>query len=205
MSRFFKYSLTFLPFVFAAELLAQNFSLSGTVSDAASGESLPGATIVIENTVLGAVSDNKGFFQIQNIPLKTVTLRITALGYEVEIIRHDFEKNAAPEFRILLKTNSVALSQVEITGKAEGQIRAMLEQKKAENIKNIVSAEHECRRGDAAYPGHHAPARPGRRPFCATARHPARTDQFQHQRRANSFPARRCALHRHGHHSSRPD
>lgn len=141
MSRLFKYSLTFVSLFFAAELLAQTFSLSGTVSDAANGEPLPGATILIENTTLGAVSDTNGFFQIQDIPLKTVALRISSLGYEAEKMLHSFDKNPAPEFRVLLKANSVALAQIEISGKAEGQIRAMLEQKKAESIKNIVSAE----------------------------------------------------------------
>ena len=141
MCSFFKYGLTFLSLFFAAGLLAQTYSLSGTVSDVASGERLPGATILIENTTLGAVSDAEGFFQIQNIPLKTVAIRVTTMGYETETVRHNFDKNAAPEFRILLKASSVSLAQVEISGKAEGQIRAMLEQKKAESIKNIVSAE----------------------------------------------------------------
>lgn len=141
MYRFLKYCLTFTLLLFVAELFAQTFSLSGTVRDTANGEPLPGATILIENSTLGAVSDINGFFQIQNIPLKTVTVRVSAVGFLTETIRHDFDKNPAPEFRVTLKTDATMIAQVEITGKAEGQIRAMLEQKKAESIKNIVSAE----------------------------------------------------------------
>jgi len=43
-------------------------SVSGAVTDAVSGEALPGATVVIVGTSLGASSDINGKYFIQNIP-----------------------------------------------------------------------------------------------------------------------------------------
>lgn len=122
-------------------LAAQNYSVTGRVIDATSREPLPGATIWIEKTNQGIVTDATGHFTLQKIIQKTVTLQIAMLGFQTENVRHDFSKNPNPDFLILLKPAEFTLSQVEITGKAEGQIRAMIDQKKAESIKNIVSAE----------------------------------------------------------------
>jgi len=55
--------------------------LTGTVLDDETGESLPAATIVIENTLKGTITNSEGSFTITvaNLP---VTLRISYIGYE---------------------------------------------------------------------------------------------------------------------------
>jgi TonB-dependent receptor len=140
--RTFQYFLALSLLLAGLRASGQTFSVSGSVIDAASREPIPGATVQIENSTLGAVTDAEGFFRIADIPLKNIVLRISALGYNALARRHDFEKLPNPEpFQLMLTASDIAISQIEITGKAEGQIRAMLEQKKAESIKNIVSAE----------------------------------------------------------------
>lgn len=111
-----------------------------TVQDANTKEALTGATISLENTLLGAISDIKGAFYIADIPLQSVSIRVSLTGYTTKIFRHDFVKGPAV-ISITLEPDGISLAQVEIKGKAEGQIRAMIEQKRAESIKNIVSAE----------------------------------------------------------------
>jgi TonB-dependent receptor len=131
----------FLLLNVSSRLAAQNYSVTGRVVDAANREPLPGATISIEKTTQGAVTDAEGYFSLQNISQKEITLQIAMLGYETQLIRHNFSKKTNPEFKVSLKATEFTLGEVEITGKAEGQIKAMIEQKKAESIKNIVSAE----------------------------------------------------------------
>ncbi len=62
--------------------------VSGKVVDASSGEPLPGANIVIENTQRGAASDLNGEFIIINIPPGTYTLRVSMMGYKSQIIEN---------------------------------------------------------------------------------------------------------------------
>jgi len=116
-------------------------TISGKVIDALSNEALVGATIQIEGTNLGTSSDANGLFNLSGITAEEIQIKVAFVGYETFSLRHNFSKNPAPVLRIRLQASAVSLAEVQIEGKAEGQIRAMIEQKKAENIKNIVSAE----------------------------------------------------------------
>lgn len=141
MYTFYKPVCTLAFFILAPFfVLAQRYTISGTVQDANTREALIGATISLENTLLGAISDVKGAFYIADIPLQSVSIRVSLTGYTTKVFRHDFAKGPAV-FSVQLEPDGISLAQVEIKGKAEGQIRAMIEQKKAESIKNIVSAE----------------------------------------------------------------
>ena len=142
MNNFRQCSLTaLLLFLFAGFLSAQTNTLTGTVLDAVSQEPLPGATLRLEGSSKGAISDINGLFRIEGIAEKVITLKVSVSGYLSQTIPHDFSANPTPQLRILLERDEMILKEVEITGKAEGQIRAFIEQKKAESIKNIVSAE----------------------------------------------------------------
>lgn len=136
--------LTFFFLILAfsvTELNAQVYSISGKVVDAKTSEPLPGVIISIDNSNLGALTDPKGEFLLTEIPLKEIVFQVMMLGYRTDTIRHAFAQDPSPDFNISLETSDVMLGQVEVTGKAEGQIRAMIEQQQAENIKNVVSAE----------------------------------------------------------------
>lgn len=60
---------------------AQTGSLSGSITDAKTGEPLIGAAVEIEGTNLGAVTDIDGFYTINNIPPKTYNIKASYLGY----------------------------------------------------------------------------------------------------------------------------
>ena len=129
-------------FLYAGSLFAQKTnSVSGKVIDALRSEALIGATIQIEGTSLGTATDANGLFNITGIVAEEVLIKVAFIGYEPYSLRHNFAKTPAPVFRIKLQPSTLSLAEVQIEGKAAGQIRAMIDQKKAENIKNIVSAE----------------------------------------------------------------
>ncbi len=70
--------------LFAAPLAAaQPASVSGTVRDAASGETLIQATVVAEGTGLGAATNNQGFFALTGVAPGEVTLVASYVGYAV--------------------------------------------------------------------------------------------------------------------------
>jgi hypothetical protein len=55
--------------------------ISGLVVDQETGNPLPGANVIIENTVRGASSDAEGFFYILNVPPGNYSVRATVIGY----------------------------------------------------------------------------------------------------------------------------
>jgi len=63
------------------DAFAQQFTLSGTVRDASSGETLIGATIKIKDLPsVGASTNTYGFYSI-SIPIQEYTLQISSVGY----------------------------------------------------------------------------------------------------------------------------
>ncbi|KAA3612386.1 MAG: TonB-dependent receptor [Calditrichaeota bacterium] len=58
-------------------------TVSGTVTDAQSGDALPGANVIVVGTTYGAAADANGDYEIENVPVGTYNLRVTFIGYEV--------------------------------------------------------------------------------------------------------------------------
>lgn len=65
-------------------IFAQNGALTGTVKDKLTQEAIIGATITLEGTQMGAITDVEGNFRIVNIPPKTYNVSLKYLGYETE-------------------------------------------------------------------------------------------------------------------------
>lgn len=57
-------------------------TLTGFVTDAKTDEPLPGATVKLEGTTMGAATDSSGYYRIRNIPPKTYTLTVSFVGYQ---------------------------------------------------------------------------------------------------------------------------
>jgi len=56
--------------------------ISGRITDAASGDPLPGANVVIQGTTLGAATDAAGDYFIINVPPGTYSVEVTMIGYQ---------------------------------------------------------------------------------------------------------------------------
>lgn len=95
MSKKILRSLSSLVFVltfcaFSGLAYAQTGTLTGTVSDAETGETIPGANILITELELGAATDMDGEYTISDIPVGTYDVNVTFVGYtaidqEIEI------------------------------------------------------------------------------------------------------------------------
>ncbi len=59
-----------------------NFTLSGTVRDKSTGESLPYANVLVKGSKNGAVTNSDGYFTLFKVPSDTSTLIIQYIGYE---------------------------------------------------------------------------------------------------------------------------
>lgn len=91
-------------------------SLSGTVTDAKTGETIPGATIQIQGTQLGAVTNDRGFYQIDNIPPRTYSVQASFVGYET-VVKYNVvvRSGGTPDLNFKLKEAINELGEVVVT------------------------------------------------------------------------------------------
>ena len=61
----FRILLLFFAFSFAFQAFAQEFQVTGKISDAADGSSLPGATVMVKGTTNGALTDLDGKYSLK--------------------------------------------------------------------------------------------------------------------------------------------
>jgi TonB-dependent starch-binding outer membrane protein SusC len=77
-----KIHLVFLLFgLFSIQLMGQTGTITGVVTDQQTGETLPGANVVIQGTTTGAVTDFDGRYTF-SAPAGTVTLVASFIGYD---------------------------------------------------------------------------------------------------------------------------
>ncbi|MHC2990671.1 TonB-dependent receptor [Pontibacter sp. HJ8] len=94
------------------QLLAQ-FKLSGQVTDAAKNEALAGATVVLAGSGAGTISGPNGYFEFQDLPAGSYTLRITYLGYEQA--ERNLRLTADTNLNIALQTANLRTGEVVIS------------------------------------------------------------------------------------------
>lgn len=103
-------SLIFL-LTLCVNLIAQEYTVKGLIKDASSLESIPGATILIEETGQGSISDIDGAFEIStNISQRT--LIVSFIGYKTKEIQ--LENNQ--EITIMLDVLNNELDEVVVIG-----------------------------------------------------------------------------------------
>lgn len=90
--------------------------LTGYVYDFLTGEPILGATVQVVDTQLGAVTDKNGYYVIENVPTKPVTLKTSYVGYESELRYNVIVKsvgNVEETFELIESTTQ--LDEVTIT------------------------------------------------------------------------------------------
>jgi len=86
--------------------------ISGTITDADNGDTLPGATVQVKSTQTGTVSDINGNFKL-SVPDDALTLVVSYIGYdETEIA---IAGNSAQVFNIKLNASAESLDEVVVT------------------------------------------------------------------------------------------
>lgn len=80
------YPLIILIGVFLPEAFGQATSISGTVTETESGESLPGVNIVIQGTVTGTITDIDGVFNLSTDVPAPLTIIVSYIGFKTQEI-----------------------------------------------------------------------------------------------------------------------
>ena len=112
MKKFYFYYLILLGSVSA------QFKVSGKISDQRSGESLPGANVVLTGTNLGAAADAEGYFEINNVPTGSYELMATFIGYETFKVSLNVNAGQVASFQnmnIQLSVSAIQLQEYVVT------------------------------------------------------------------------------------------
>ena len=135
------FSLTFIST--AAYLNAA--TIKGRVIDSYTHETIIGATILVENQKYNAVSDARGNYVLDGLPAGKYMIYAKSLGYITSLKQEITIGNSDDviPFDIYLKPTTVALGEVDITGKAnkETDVSARHDERIAPNVVNIISAK----------------------------------------------------------------
>jgi iron complex outermembrane receptor protein len=107
--------LFFFMLVFGISALAQRqgFGVSGRVIDSESGEGLPGATVLIQETGRGITTGQDGAFSFQ-LPRGQYTLEVRYIGYETAI--RGISADKATGIDISLVESTILTEEVVVTG-----------------------------------------------------------------------------------------
>ena len=115
-------------------------AIKGRVLDSLTQEALPGATVVISGTTLVTTTDLNGEFLVR-VPSGEVVVEVQYVGFDTFKKSISVQDEQITEVVFNLRGNLTQLQGVVITGVLQGQQRALNQQKAADNIKNVVSAE----------------------------------------------------------------
>ena len=132
-----KRSYMFLvSFLLPLSLFAVN--VSGTVSDAATGNALAGANVVVEGTDLGAAAASNGSYSIANVPAGA-TITASMIGYA------NSSATAAATVNFALEAVAIQLSALEV-------LASRADEKTPVAYTNVTKAEMEFRLGSQDIP-----------------------------------------------------
>ncbi|MEM9981501.1 MAG: TonB-dependent receptor, partial [Bacteroidota bacterium] len=131
--------------------MAQNGIIRGQVIDDGTGETLIGATVLVDGTSTGSTTDLDGKFSISVAP-GTYRLRVSFISYENKVIENvTVQAEEVTALGIIrLPTETSALEEVVIESKAlrDSESALLTVQKNAANVLDGLSAEGFTRTGD---------------------------------------------------------
>lgn len=103
-------------------------------------QTLPGASIFIEDLKTGVISDINGFYTLPNLKPGTYTIKVTYVGYAPREMKMTVSGGKTLEKDIVMN-EGVELQQVEVKGAFQGQRKAVNMQKNGMGVTNVVSAD----------------------------------------------------------------
>ena len=118
---------------------AQSGRISGTVTDAETGNPLPGVNVVIEGSSQGATTNTDGFYSILNVTPGTYTLRATFVGYADAIVEGvDVDADLTTTYDFELQEQTAQLEEVTVEA-----VEPVVQPDVSANVSNVNMEEVE--------------------------------------------------------------
>ncbi|MEM9666933.1 MAG: carboxypeptidase-like regulatory domain-containing protein, partial [Bacteroidota bacterium] len=116
-------------------------TVEGRVSDAGTGDPLPGATIQIVGTAQGSATDLEGRYRLTGVPTGAQIFRVSFVGYQSTDTTLTVPAGQTVELNVALSFGVFEGEEVIVTAQALGQVAAINQQLSSNTIVNVVSAE----------------------------------------------------------------
>jgi len=81
-------SASIILFLASLSFAGTTGKIAGTITDAETGDPLPGVNVILQGTNTGAATDPKGRFIILNVPPGVYTLKATMIGYTDYVVKN---------------------------------------------------------------------------------------------------------------------
>ncbi|GAB4023311.1 carboxypeptidase regulatory-like domain-containing protein [Spirosoma koreense] len=104
--------------------------LTGYVTDAMTGKPLPFANVYVNKSTRGAVTNEKGYYTLIGVPLGTVEIAASFVGYQSATQRIRFDNTAPQKANFQLKATEQMLDAVTVRGNPKGWERHLRQFKK---------------------------------------------------------------------------
>jgi outer membrane receptor protein involved in Fe transport len=112
--------ILFALLLISGNVLAQNGSITGVVTDAKTGEAVIGANAVIQGTTVGAATDLEGKFTINNLKPGTYDLAVSFITYKTHVLKAVVvESGSITNLSVALQEDATELQEVVVTGTRE--------------------------------------------------------------------------------------
>ncbi len=108
-----------LVFSFFSQLTAQKADIRGHVYNKANGEPMAFATVFLQGTTLGAITDNNGFYNLSAIPVGDYVLFATYLGFDTVSANITLRKGQIINKNFAISEQGVNLQEVSISAQKE--------------------------------------------------------------------------------------
>ncbi len=133
-----------LNFIAIAGVFGQSESISGTIKDKKTGETIVGASVIIQGTTIGAASDLNGAYKITGIKEGKYTVVISYISYKKQIVENVevlSGKNTQLDFQ--LEEEIATIQGVNITAKksTDSEISIMSAIKSSDLVVSGVSSQ----------------------------------------------------------------
>lgn len=134
-------ALVFVAFACSAALAQSTGSLSGRVSDVATGKSLQGVVVRVLDTPLADYTDAEGRFSLPAVPTGPQRIEFDYVGLDRMVREVTIVAGNAGSLHASLESKALQMEAFTVADSARGQALAINQQKTASGIVNIVSEE----------------------------------------------------------------
>ena len=137
----FPFTFTLLLPLFFAAPTAHAATLTGNISNVATGNLLEGAQVAVPSLGLSALTDNTGRYVLPSLPAGTHEVVVTYVGLDPARTTVTVNDSASTTRNFDLTSVVYKLDAFKVTGEREGGAAAITAQRNAENVKNIVAMD----------------------------------------------------------------
>jgi TonB-dependent receptor len=114
--------------------------IRGTVKDLDSQNPLPGANIRIVGTYTGTTTNFDGEYSLA-VNAGNLEIEVSYIGEKTKTINVEINAGETKVVNFELEMEATQLNEIILAGSLDGQIKALNQQKSADNLKNVVSSD----------------------------------------------------------------